>query len=88
RVGHSASKFARASADWYEYLADMTEDTQGSRTFLSILAADAQRYGKSARGVLSAYWAHRIVETGELGRTLHRTLPPREVAKRIPLPLA
>lgn len=85
RVGQAASKFARARADWYEYLADMTEDTQGRRTFLSILEADAQRYGKSARGVLSAYWAHRIVETGELGRTLHRTLPPREVAEFVSL---
>ncbi|KRC69277.1 hypothetical protein ASE30_18820 [Achromobacter sp. Root83] len=85
RIGQAASSFARARADWYEYLADMTEDTQGRRTFLSILEADAQRYGKSARGVLSAYWAHRIVETGELGRTLHRTLPPREVAEFVSL---
>jgi len=85
RVGQAANKFARSRADWYEYLADMTEDTQGRRTFLSILEADAQRYGKSARGVLSAYWAHRIVETGELGRTLHRTLPPREVAEFVSL---
>lgn len=85
RIGQAAHKFARSRADWYEYLADMTEDTQGRRTFLSILDADAQRYGKTARGVLSGYWAHRIVETGELGRTLHRTLPPREVAEFVSL---
>lgn len=85
RVGQAAKKFSRDRADWYEYLADITEDTQGRRTFLSILEADAQRYGKSARGILSGYWAHRIVETGELGRTLHRTLPAREVAEFVSL---
>ena len=85
RVGQAAKKFARDRADWYEYLADITEDTQGRRTFLSILDADAQRYGKSARGILSGYWAHRIVETGDLGRTLHQTLPPREVAEFVSL---
>ncbi len=85
RVGQAAQKFARSRADWYDYLADMTEDTQGRRTILSILDADAHRYGKSARGVLSAYWAHRIVEFGDLGRTLHRTLPPKEVAEFVSL---
>lgn len=85
RVGQAARKFARQRADWYEYLADMTEDTQGKRTILNILDGDAQRYGRSARGILSAYWAHRIVETGNIGRTLHRTLPPREVAEFVSL---
>lgn len=85
RVGQAAHKFARSRADWYDYMADMDDDTQGRRTFLSILEADAQRYGKSARGTLSAYWAHRIVETGDIGRTLHGTLPPKEVAEFVSL---
>lgn len=85
RVGQAAQKFARQRADWYDYLADIDDDTQGRRTFLSILEADAQRYGKTARGTLSAYWAHRIVETGDLGRTLHGTLPAKEVAQYVAL---
>lgn len=85
RVGQAAQKFARSRADWYDYMADIEEDTQGRRTFLSILEADAQRYGRTARGTLSAYWAHRIVETGDLGRTLHGTLPPKEVAEYVSL---
>lgn len=85
RVGQAARKFSRQRADWYEYLADMTEDTQGKRTLLNILDSDAQRYGRSARGVLSAYWAHKIVETGKIGLTLHGTLPPKEVAEFVSL---
>lgn len=85
RVGQAAQKFARSRADWYDYMADIEEDTQGRRTFLSILEADAQRYGRTARGTLSAHWAHRIVETGDLGRTLHGTLPPKEVAEYVSL---
>ncbi|WLW63627.1 hypothetical protein RA224_09450 [Achromobacter aegrifaciens] len=85
RVGQAARKFSRQRADWYEYLADIAEDTQGKRTILSILDGDAQRYGRSARGILSAYWAHKIVETGNIGRTLHGTLPPKEVAEFVSL---
>lgn len=85
RVGQAARKFARQRADWYEYLADMAEDTQGKRTILNILDGDAQRYGRSARGILSAYWAHKIVETGNIGRTLHGTLPAKEVAEFVSL---
>lgn len=81
RVGQASRKFSRRRADWYEYLADMTEDTQGRRTLLSVLEADAVRYGSSARGILSRHWAHRIAETGDIGRTLHGTLPAREVAE-------
>jgi len=85
RAGQAARKFARQRADWYEYLADMTEDTQGQRTILNILDSDAQRYGRSARGILSAHWAHKIVETGEIGKTLHGTLPAKEVAEFVSL---
>lgn len=85
KVGQASQRFARNRADWYDYLADMTEDTQGRRTILTILDTDAQRYGRSARGILSMYWAHRIVETGDIGRTLHNTLPPREVAEFVSL---
>ncbi|MDT4816053.1 hypothetical protein FQZ97_490940 [compost metagenome] len=85
RVGQAARKFARQRADWYDYIADMAEDTQGQRTVLNILDADAQRYGRSARGILSAYWAHKIVETGRIGSTLHGTLPPKEVAEFVSL---
>lgn len=85
RIGQAAHKFSRRRADWYEYLADMTEDTQGQRTILNILDSDSQRYGRSARGILSTYWAHKIVETGDIGITLHGTLPPKEVAEFVSL---
>ncbi|MFG0230550.1 hypothetical protein [Achromobacter sp. 413638] len=82
RVGWAARQFSGQRADWYEYLADMTQDTQGQRTILAIFEADAQRYGhRSARGILSAHWALRVAETGDMGRTLLGTLPRREVAE-------
>ncbi|CUJ49891.1 hypothetical protein [Achromobacter kerstersii] len=85
RLGQAARKFARQRADWYEYLADMAEHTQGQRTILNILDGDVQRYGRSARGILSAYWANKLVETGKIGPTLHGTLPPKEVAEFVSL---
>lgn len=86
RVGWAARQFAGQRADWYEYLADMTEDTQGKRTILHIFEADARRYGpRSARGILSAHWALRVADTGDLGRTFIGTLPRREVAEFVSL---
>lgn len=82
KAGRAASKFAEQRADWYEYLADMIQDTQGQRTILHILEADAQRYGpRSPRGILSARWALRVAETGDMGRTLLGALPRAEVAE-------
>lgn len=82
KAGRAASKFAEQRADWYEYLADMIQDTQGQRSILHILEADAQRYGpRSPRGILSARWALRVAETGDMGRTLLGTLPRAEVAE-------
>lgn len=82
KAGRAASKFSEQRADWYEYLADMIQDTQGQRTILHILEADAQRYGpRSPRGILSARWALRVAETGDMGRTLLGTLPRAEIAE-------
>lgn len=80
KEGIAARRFAARRADWYEYLADMIEDSEGKRTVKDIFAADAARYGvRTARGILSAYWAHRIDESGNLGLTFAGTLPRREV---------
>ncbi|WP_157793043.1 hypothetical protein [Bordetella genomosp. 8] len=82
RVGFAARRFARRRADWYEYLADMIEDSEGKRTVKDIFASDAARYGaRTARGIVSAYWAHRIDDSGNLGLTFAGTLPRREVSE-------
>jgi len=80
RVGLAARRFASQRADWYEYLSDMIQDSEGRRTLRDILAADASRYGnRTARGVLSTYWAERLEETGHMGQAVAGTLPQREV---------
>jgi len=80
RVGLASRRFASQRADWYEYLSDMIQDSDGRRTIRDILAADAARYGsRTARGILSAHWASRIEETGHMGEAMAGTLPQREV---------
>lgn len=81
RAGIAGWFFRRSRADWYEYVADMAADSDGRYTIRHILEKDATRYGTlTVRGILSHHWAHRIVETGDLGQVLAGTLPAREVA--------
>lgn len=82
RIGLVARGFRSKRADWYEYIADMIDDSEGQRTMLDILQRDARRYGrKTIRGQLSAYWAHQITETGDFGQTFAGTLPQQEIAQ-------
>jgi len=79
-VALASRRFAKQRADWYEYLSDMNQDSDGRRTIRDILAADAARYGqRTARGILSAHWAARLEETGHMGQAMADTLPAREV---------
>lgn len=82
RLKLAAYQFARQRDDWYEYLADMMADSAGQRTMLRIFEADAQRYGpRTARGLLSAHWAYRMADSGNLGQATLGTLPQREVVE-------
>lgn len=82
RVSWAAFQFGRRRDDWYEYLADMISDSAGQRSLRDLFEADARRYGpRTARGLLSAYWAHGIGDSGDLGQAAHGTLPRREVAE-------
>lgn len=80
RRGLAAFRFRSNRADYYEYLADIIEATEGQRTIKQIFQSDAARYGpKNPRGYLSGLWAYRIEEDGDLGRTFSGTLPENDV---------
>ncbi|MBJ7265008.1 MAG: general secretion pathway protein [Burkholderiaceae bacterium] len=82
RLKLAANQFAKQRDDWYEYLADMIADSAGQRTMLRIFEADARRYGpRTARGILSAHWAYRMADSGDLGHATAGTLPLREVVQ-------
>lgn len=82
RLTLAAYQFANHRDDWYEYLADMMADGAGQQTLLRIFEADARRYGpRTARGILSAQWAYRMADSGDLGQAILGTLPPREAVE-------
>lgn len=80
RVGLAAVRFRSKRAEYYEYLADLMSASQGDRNLLDMFNADAQRYGNSPRGILSAYWSQRYDETGaDLAATWQGTLPDSDL---------
>lgn len=72
--------FSLFRADYYRFLADMIEGTQGSKPLSRIFQDDAARFAGVARGRLSARWAHQFARGGSLGRTFNKTLPAADVA--------
>lgn len=79
-VDLAAYFFRSQRADYYEYLADIIQATEGRRTVKQIFHADADRYGqKTIRGALSAHWSFRIEEEGDLANTFSGTLPDGDV---------
>lgn len=72
--------FSAKRADYYRFLADMMEGTKGRVSIRDIFLGDARRYGTTARGKLSLYWARRFDEGGSLLRTFKGTLPAHEIA--------
>lgn len=81
-LGWAALRFrAKQRQEYYDYLADILEATQGRKTLKLVLAHDADRYGiKTARGRLSEHWAYQIEEHGDVAQAFSGTLPVREVA--------
>ncbi|MBB1594906.1 general secretion pathway protein [Achromobacter sp. UMC46] len=75
-----ALRFRAGRADYYEYLADLVEGTQGRKSLRDIFDDDARRYGlRSVRGRLSHYWAGAYPEAGgDLGAAWAGTLPSEE----------
>lgn len=75
-------QFRRWRADYYLYLSEMIQLTEGARTLGSIFRQDALRHaGQGARGVLSAEWSRRFpICGGDLFSTWSGTLPDVEIA--------
>lgn len=80
RVGLAALSFAGQRVDYYEYLAELMEDSAGRRNLLDVFNADAQRYAGMPRGILSAHWAQRYEECGaDLAAAWEGTVPSSEL---------
>ncbi|MCO8166177.1 hypothetical protein NJC40_00065 [Pseudomonas sp. 21LCFQ02] len=67
-------------ADYYRFLADMIEGTQGAKPLIRIFQDDAVRFAGVARGRLSARWARQFARGGNLSRTFDQTLPAADIA--------
>lgn len=72
--------YARHLGDYYRFLADVIQATQGRKSLLSVFTTDGERYGNSSRGKLSTHWAKEFGEGGRLGRAFAGTLPDEDVA--------
>lgn len=75
-----AARFRSQRADYYEYLADLVEGTQGRKSLRDIFEDDARRHGlDTVRGRLSRHWAAAYQEAGgDLGAAWSGTLPASE----------
>ncbi|MFY3551417.1 hypothetical protein [Achromobacter insolitus] len=75
-----AWRFRPGRADYYEYLADLIEGTQGRKSLRDVFEDDARRYGvDTVRGRLSRHWAGRYLEAGgDLGAAWAHTLAASE----------
>lgn len=72
--------FRRKRSDYYRYLADIIEATQGKKKLRQIFQHDAVRYGRRPRGVLSNHWAQMFDKYGgKFGKVFEGTLPDDEV---------
>lgn len=58
-------EFKKYQADYFLYVSQLLQGTQGQYTMRSVFAADIQRYGpKHYRGRLSAYWLSQYQKNG------------------------
>ncbi|EHK64852.1 hypothetical protein [Achromobacter arsenitoxydans] len=75
-----ALRFRSQRADYYEYLADVVEGTQGRKSLRDIFDDDARRYGQATvRGRLCLRWAAAYLDAGgDLGAAWSGTLPHGE----------
>lgn len=69
-------EFKKQQADYFLYLSQLLQGTQGQYTVRSIFAADAQRYGaRHYRGRLAAHWLAQYQQNGgNLALTLQGVL--------------
>jgi type II secretory pathway component PulF len=75
-----AMRFRFQRADYYAYLADLIDGTQGRKNLRDIFDDDARRYGpRTVRGRLSRHWAAAYLEAGgDLGLAWRDTFPSGE----------
>lgn len=80
RLRWDALRFRPQRADYYEYLADVVEGTQGRKSLRDIFEDDARRYGTgTVRGRLCQHWAGAYLGAGgDLGVAWSDTLPHDE----------
>ncbi|WP_334167883.1 hypothetical protein [Achromobacter mucicolens] len=80
RLRLDALRFRAQRADYYEYLADVVEGTQGRKSLRDIFEDDASRYGPdTVRGRLCQHWAAAYLGAGgDLGVAWSDTLPHGE----------
>lgn len=80
-IRQAGAKFRRQRADYYTYIADKLDGGKGDIKLLGIFEKDADRYGKTARAKLSAYWAEEYSTNGaNLSAAWRGTFPDDEVA--------
>ncbi|WP_447922710.1 hypothetical protein [Achromobacter aegrifaciens] len=80
RLRLDALRFRPGRADYYEYLADLVEGTQGRKNLRDVFEDDARRHGEdTVRGRLSRHWAGMYLDAGgDLGAAWSDTLPSGE----------
>ncbi len=80
RLRLDALHFRAQRADYYEYLADVVEGTQGRKSLRDIFEDDACRHGpETVRGRLCQHWAAAYLGAGgDLGVAWSHTLPRNE----------
>lgn len=72
--------FHKKRGDYYRYLADTIEGTQGKKKLRKIFQDDAVRFGNRSRGVLSQHWSDMFdLHGGRLGKVFEGTFPNEEV---------
>ena len=80
KIRYYSSNFKKNRHEYYEYLSMIMVESMGKKTILDIFRDDARRYGKgNPRGELSAFWASRIEQSGDLAQAFEGTLPEEDV---------
>lgn len=80
-VRRAARKFAKERADYFDFLADVIEGSEGKLKFQQIFERDSDRFKNRPRGVLSRYWSENFSENGaSLRSTWAGAFPDDELA--------
>lgn len=77
---YQARRFRKRRAAYYQFLAELLAHTSGGKTLLAIFEDDASRYGpRHPRGFLSARWAQRYQQSGDLAFAFEGSIPADDV---------